>query len=352
MKILHVTSGINPKSGGPTRSVKGVCRALATAGLDVTLLVLRGTDVFENPSGVKVLYGEVPDVRDFDIVHIHGLWNPHLHSVARECRKYGVKYLVSPRGMLDPWALSVKKWKKRIALFLYQRSDLNAAAAFHATAEEEASHIRAAGFGQPCIIAPNAVDLPDKMPPKINSVKMKTAIFLSRLHPGKGLLSLAQAWAVVKPRDWRMRVVGPDNYGHKKEVVAKLDSLGILNQWDFCDALGDEEKWKAYRSADLLIHPSVSENFGITVVEGLASELPVIATKGTPWSELESRRCGWWIDIGVEPLSQAMREALALSDEERQQMGAHGRRLVEEKYTWNAVVKAMTKGYESVICKS
>ena len=146
-----------------------------------------------------------------------------------------------------------------------------------------------------------------------------------------------------------MKVVGPDSYGHKAEVVANLTELGILDQWEFVDMLNDVEKWSAYRAADLLVHPSVSENFGITIVEGLAAGLPVIATKGTPWQELETCNCGWWIDIGVEPLVGALKEAMSLSDEERAAMGARGRKLAEENYTWEAVCGKMVEGYESVL---
>lgn len=349
MHILHVVSSIDPKNGGPTRSVKGFCRALSLSGIRVTLLVLHGNDRFDNPCGVEVRYARIPDVWRFDLVHFHGLWDPALHKVAKACRNMGVKYVISPRGMLDPWALSVKRWKKRIALWLYQYHDLMGARAFHATAEEEASHIRTAGFTQPCIIVPNAVDVPKELPPRSVNSKIKTAIFLSRLHPGKGLLTLAEAWAKAKPHEWQMKVFGPDLYGHKKNVIRKLDELGISEQWEFNGTANDEKKWFAYRSADLLVHPSVSENFGITIAEGLAAELPVISTKGTPWQELKTHNCGWWIDIGVEPLVAALKEAMALSDAERREMGERGRKLVEEKYTWNAVVKKMIAGYEEVL---
>lgn len=349
MRVLHVIYCISPQSGGPTRSVKGLCRALAKSGCDVTLLALTGVHEFEDPCGAKVVRGEMPDIRAFDLVHIHGLWMPVLHKVVKECKRYGVKYVVSPRGMLDPWALSVKKWKKKVALWLYQRRDLQSAAAFHATAEAESRNIRAQGFAQPIIVAPNAVDLPEIMPERRVSKEIMTAIFLSRLHPGKGLLTLVEAWAKIKPKGWKMKVVGPDSYGHKKDVIACLQAKGILNEWEFVDALDDVKKWEAYRSSDLLVHPSVSENFGITIVEGLAAELPVICTKGTPWAGLVERKCGWWIDIGVEPLANALKEAMLLSPDERQSMGKRGRKLVEEKYTWEAVVKAMVKGYENLV---
>ena len=352
MKVLQVITGIARKSGGPTRSVKGLCRALYRAGVEVTLLVLGGTDEFENPSGVKVVYGvktEREFIQGFQLVHLHGLWSPKLHQVAAACRRAGVPYVVSPRGMLDPWALSVKKWKKRIARWLYQDRDLKGAAAFHATAELEAEHIRELGFRQPMIIAPNAVELPEKMPEWHRNGKVKTAIFLSRLHPGKGLLTLAEAWSRVRPKGWRMKVVGPDNYGHKREVTAALNRLGIAEEWEFCEPLDDAQKWDAYRSADLLIHPSVSENFGITIAEGLAAGLPVICTKGTPWKDIADHKCGWWIDIGVEPLAQALQAAITLSDEQRQLMGERGQKLIAEKYTWGAVAEKMIKGYEEVV---
>ena len=345
MRILHVVAGIDPKDGGPTRSVKGICRALAKAGEDVTLLVLGGNHEFDNPCGVKVVYGETIDVTNFDIVHLQGLWNPKIHNIAMACRKASVRYVVSPRGMLDSWSLSVKKWKKRLAMFLYQKRDLNGAAAFHVTAALEEKSVRAQGLKQPVIIAPNGVDLPEVMPPK-TSGNPKIAIFLSRLHPGKGLLTLAEAWARVKPQGWRMKVVGPDSYGHKAEVVAKLKELGILDQWEFVDMLNDVEKWSAYRAADLLIHPSVSENFGITIVEGLAAGLPVIATKGTPWKDLVDHNCGWWIDLGVDALEAALREALELPSETLSLKGRDGRCLVERKYMWKAVAEIVMNGYQ------
>lgn len=353
MKVLHVTSGIAPESGGPTRSVKGICRALSCEGVEVTLLVLTGQHAFEDSCGVEVVYGLSASflkerLADFNLVHLQGLWDPRLHIVAKACRKARIPYVMSPRGMLDPWALSVKKWKKRLAMFLYQKRDLKGAAAFHVTAALEERSVRAQGLPQPVIIAPNGVTLPKTMPQKTSSM-LKTAIFLSRLHPGKGLLTLAEAWARIKPTDWRMRVVGPDYKGHKAEVVAKLELLGILDHWEFVDMLNDVEKWSAYRAADLLVHPSVSENFGITIVEGLAAELPAIATKGTPWKDLVDNNCGWWIDQGVDALEAALRDAFTKSDGELKRMGENGLRLIESKYSWMSIANSVKRAYCSII---
>ena len=375
MKVLHIIAGLSKKSGGPSRSSQGLVAALYKAGVDAWMWPLNGAKPWVQ--GVRCISGivgfeqaeRIPlphfcQLKEFDLVHVHGIWDLRLHKIEVMCRKAGIPYVISPRGTLDPWALSVKRWKKMIALALYQRRDLKNAAAFHVTSAQEEKSVRAMGLTQLVILAPNGVDLPDVMPPRTNGGEVRTAIFLSRLHPGKGLLALADAWARVQPKGWRMKVVGPDAYGHKAEVVARLEQLGIRNQWEFVDMLDDVEKWSAYRGADLLIHPSVSENFGITIAEGLAAELPVIATKGAPWADLVERKCGWWIDLpGKEverrggewkALDDALREAIEQSNNPNnrtilQEMGKRGRQLIEEKYTWQAVVENVKRGYEEII---
>ena len=377
MRILHVTPGINPASGGPTRSVKGLCRGLAKAGVDVSLLVMREQQEFENPCGVKVIYG-MQNLKGgfaaYDLVHFHGLWDLDLHRAIVRCRAEKVRYLISPRGMLDPWALSVKKWKKRLGMFLYQGQDLKRAAAFHVTAELEVTSVRRAGFSQPCIISPNGVDVPDERMFECSECSNalvgegRTAIFLSRLHPGKGLLLLAEAWARVRPQGWRMLVVGPDVCGHKAEVLAKLDAFGISyvdatactqsnirtfeqsnnSSWQFVDMVDDVAKWKYYRSADLLVHPSVSENFGITIAEGLAAGLPVICTDGTPWTDVRDFKCGWYIKANsIDALTAALQEATASSNLD--EMGSRGRKLVEDRYSWAAACDKMVRGYKEIV---
>ena len=137
----------------------------------------------------------------------------------------------------------------------------------------------------------------------------------------------------------------------------------------FTGALDDEKKWEAYARADLFVLPTYSENFGIVVAEALWAGVPVITTKGTPWAELEcsasskfqvsssrlEERCGWWIDLpeaeGSNPsawpaLDNALSEAMVAND--LREMGRRGHALVESKYTWSAVVKAMVDGYERI----
>ena len=146
--------------------------------------------------------------------------------------------------------------------------------------------------------------------------------------------------------------------GSPRQKKANHRSSTSTSDFDFIltGPLDDEKKWEAYARADLFVLPTYSENFGIVVAEALWAGVPVITTKGTPWDELESEKCGWWIDLpksksGVEveqwnALDSALREARSADD--LRGMGARGRKLVEDRYTWSAVVGAMKRGYEQM----
>ena len=368
MKILQSIWSLASENGGPTRSTIGLSKALARAGAEVMLVshvpgkvpLMEQDDLREcgvqfregRGNGVFTAYRDSCLMMDEfrpDIVHLQGLWKMSTHAMNAVASKQGVPIVISPRGMLDPWALSVKKWKKKLGMFLYQHDDLKKARAFHAASGAEAEHIRDFGLDQPIITAPNGVNLPDVLPLRTtgDSKRERTALFLSRLHPGKGLMLLAEAWAEINPKGWRMLVVGPDGHGHGEDVKRRLRELGMTDHWTFRGEVGDVEKWRIYRSADLFIHPSASENFGLSIAEALAAGVPVITTKGCPWSEIQGS-CGWWIDRNRDALASAMREAIALTDDQRYSMGAKGHRLIQQKYTWPAIANQMVKGYESL----
>ena len=284
-----------------------------------------------------------------DIIHVHGLWRPHLHKVCVIARHLCIPYVISPRGMLEPWSLAQKRLKKTVARWLYQDKDLKCAAALHATAESEAEQLRKLGFVNPIIISPNGVNVPKSDAAANHDKTSRRVLFASRMHPKKGVMELVEAWNVVKPKGWVCELVYTVNDGfeceYEERVKAKVRALGLDGCFIFTGALDDEEKWKAYGRADIFVLPTYSENFGIVVAEALWARVPVITTKGTPWHDLEDNKCGWWIEIGVEPLVKALSEVMRVSDAERCEMGERGRRLVEEKYTWNAVVKTMLEGY-------
>jgi glycosyltransferase involved in cell wall biosynthesis len=244
--------------------------------------------------------------------------------------------------MLSAQALQFAKWKKRLAWIAYQKSDLRRARVLHATSENEAKDFRARGLSQPIAIVPNGVDVPaDSREPITNNRELKTVLFLSRLHPMKGLKDLVRAWAQVRPPRWRVILAGPDEDGHRSEIEALIASLNLQSDFEFAGSVDDEMKWKLLAGADLFVLPSYSESFGLAIAEALAAGVPVITTKATPWRELESHRCGWWIDNGVEPLANSLAEASSSSAAELHEMGKRGRKLIEQNYSYSQVALEM-----------
>jgi glycosyltransferase involved in cell wall biosynthesis len=181
--------------------------------------------------------------------------------------------------------------------------------------------------------------------------RTRQVLYLGRLHPLKGLEILLDAWATVtRPGaaagPWELVIAGPDEQGTRARLEAQARTLGLTNL-TFPGPLYGEAKRRALAEADLFALPSRTENFGIAVAEALAAGLPVITTKGTPWSEIEGS-CGWWVDANAGSIAQALAAAMRLSDAERAAMGARGRELVAAKYQWDAVGRAMAGLYESL----
>ncbi|NNE37983.1 MAG: glycosyltransferase [Gammaproteobacteria bacterium] len=180
---------------------------------------------------------------------------------------------------------------------------------------------------------------------------IKTALFLSRIHPKKGLLLLVEAWNRVKPADWQLLIAGIDELGHQKEVEALVAEKGLDDVITFTGPVFGDDKERLYASCDLFILPTYSENFGIVVTEALSWGIPVITTQGTPWSELEENKCGWWVQPDVKAITNALTEATSMSPSELGIMGSKGRTLVKDKYTWPAIAEQMKSVYKWLLGK-
>ena len=401
IRVVVTIASLAASAGGPSRSVTALCSALAEVGVSVTLLtlgtspevgsavVLPDRQVFTRILSPLSLCGaqfkwsphlgrqlrEVLNSNEDVIVHDNGLWLPFNHTVFAVAHQRSVPLVSGPRGMLEPWSFKHKGWKKRVAWWLYQRRGIAAAKVIHATSVQEADGLRALGLTNPIAVIPNGVEVPvlqcfggsvvqsegeisrseSTEPPKYRNTEVpkhrNTALFLSRIHPKKGLLNLISAWAAVRPATWRLIICGPDEGRHAEVVRSAVEANGLAGQIELRPAIYGVEKESLMMSADLFVLPTFSENFGIAIAEALAAGVPVITTKGTPWEELLAHRCGWWVDIGVESLVAALREAMALSDGERREMGARGRRLVEEQYSWPRIAREMMSVYEWILGK-
>jgi glycosyltransferase involved in cell wall biosynthesis len=257
--------------------------------------------------------------------------------------------MVTPHGSLTNWAINHKRWKKRLAWRLYQARDLRAAAVLHATAELEARDLRKRGLRNPIAIVSNGVAVPRPSPRPERRTAERRALFLSRINPKKGLLNLVEAWSLVRPPGWRVTIAGPDEGGHRRQVEEAIAAAGLGQVFQFVGSKIDDEKWDLFRQSDLFVLPSFSENFGLVVGEALGIGLPVVTTRATPWGELITHRCGWWVGVGAEPLAAALREATSASEEDLREMGARGQRLIAEKYSWEVAARKIHDVYEWMV---
>jgi glycosyltransferase involved in cell wall biosynthesis len=251
--------------------------------------------------------------------------------------------------MLAPAALAISKWKKKLVWQLWQKSALKAADCIHATAASEYEEIRAIGLKNPVAVIPNGIDVPPLMDRGLASHDMKgcrTILSLGRLHPKKSLDVLIRAWAKLEQQypDWRLRIVGPSEGGHEDELRSLTQSLGI-KRLTIEGPIYGRDKFSVYQATDIFVLPTRNENFGIAVAEALAAGVPVISTKGAPWSGLVNERCGWWIDHGEDPLVQALRIAMETDHRVLRDMGQRGRSWMERDFGWKGVATEMAAVY-------
>ena len=288
-----------------------------------------------------------------DIYHGHGIWQLPIHQMTRLAIKDQKPYIITPHGMLQTWSLKQKNLKKRLALKVYQFKDLKNATCLHATSKVEAANIRAIGLSNPIAVIPNGVFVP-KLNNEINAStsKKRRLIFLSRIVKNKGIEELVKAWSQLPGKykqQWELVVYGNGSTRYINYLHKMSEKLGCLETLSFRGPVYNEDKSRAFQNADLFVLPTYSENFGVAIAEAMAFGVPVITTKGAPWEEIESYRCGWWINNNINSLKLTLEEALLSNPEKLKEMGLRGRQLIIDKYSHSAVVKKMHYLYNWIL---
>lgn len=366
MNIHHVIPSIDETTGGPARSVTQLITGLAQVDSGDTFVLHSGRTPnpvienfeFPNASINWYKYGALGRLKHFSavstngqpqIMHGHGLWQMPVHQMAKQARRLQIPYLISPRGMLEPWSLKQSPLKKQMALLWYQSADLKNARILHATAQMEAEQLRRLGFKNPIAIIPNGIDI--KVYPLKSHVSVtdkKTLLFLSRLHPKKGIEVLIEAWSEVQANlkaSWQVDIIGNGDAAYINALKQQIANKGLAEQIKIHPPRYGADKIAAYQNAALFVLPTYSENFGIVVAEALAGGTPVITTNGTPWQQLDAMGCGWCIPTGKEALVKALETALQLPDSILNEMGVKGHRWMTSNYSMTAVAKNMHQLY-------
>jgi len=369
MKILHVVPTYYPATywGGPIWSTKAICDGIAaTDGFDVRVLtsdaagpVISDRVVPRNlPYPVHYAYrlaghciasgmlARLPQAIHWaDLVHVTGTYNMPTLPAFILARAMNKPLVWSPRGALqatEDWPdapnLRVKYAFESVANMLRPRD-----AILHVTATQEAQQSvrRLQGIGR--AIIPNAVDVPDTIPIRDSNPDQCRLMFLSRLHPKKGLEALFDAMAALPPH-FTLDIYGTGDAAYARMLQLRADlSNGRIRLHGHVEG---RDKAAAFVGADLFVLPSHSENFGIVVAEALAHAVPVLTTQATPWEQLDRRDCGRCIDL---PNSDLATEITALAGRDLESMGLRGRDWMRRDFSKASMVRAFEDLYRDML---
>ena len=361
MKILSFVSSLDLSSGGPSRSVPMLVKGLAELGVDITLMTIRSENMnihalegttaklkvlspsFSRKEIVKYLADE-----RFELIQIQSVWEMPYHKVILEARKQNIPYIVTPRGMLEPWSLSQKKWKKKLAWWLYQRNDVQKSACVFTTAKMEADHVSNLGITTCKAVIPNGIET-DAYPCKtsVEGVK-KQVLFLSRVHVKKGIELLFEAWKRLHSDyvDWQLLVIGNGEAEYIHSLENRVESLGLKDSIKILPPVFGEAKIKVYQESALFCLPSFSENFGMVIAEAMSCGTPVITTTNCPWEILNETDTGWCVDLSVENLEHALREAMGMDANALYDMGQRASKLIYDYFDYRSVTRKTLRLYE------
>lgn len=377
MKVLHVIPSVASRDGGPAVAISAMAAALARAGVDVTVATTDadGPERLDVPldraverDGVTYRYfprsvkGDwkfswpltrwlADHARDFDVMTAHALFSYATIAACRGARRADVPYIIRPLGTLNDYSLRQKRWKKGPYYRMIERRHLAGAAAIHATSPAEAEDIARLGFGDRTRIIPLGVE-PGPEPPRVHRSPDAPLriLFLSRLHPKKGLPLLFDAVARVSARgvDLHVDVAGAGEASYTALLRDQVRALRIAERVCFMGEVHGDDKRRAFASADVFVLPSSDENFGIAVAEALAAGLPVVVSDRVALAaDVAAYGAGRVVPLDPEALASAI---MQLGDRDVASATAgRARRLAVERYSWSRVARELVSLYAEVI---
>jgi glycosyltransferase involved in cell wall biosynthesis len=363
---VHLTDSASRLNGGLFESVRGLCRGLTTTTA-WEASVVAGDDAFlaedrscwagvplhiapRSPLGrFGAAAGMVRIVRETSpqVLHLNGLWGPA--SVAADFLTRGrrLPLIISPHGMLEPWAMRRSRIRKSLALGVWTTRLLARTDCFHALCEAERNSLRKFAPNQPIAIIPNGVHRPATLTeePPVD----KTVLFLGRIHPKKGLRALLSAWSTleaVRSAGWILTIAGWDDGGHEAELKALAANLGLGETVKFIGPMFGADKDSLLRAASVCVLPSFSEGLPMAILEAWSYGKPVLMTAECHLA------CGFEMGAAVEcdPTPQSIAVGLTkllagMDEPARREMGARGSNLIDERFTWNYVSAEMGEVY-------
>jgi len=365
LNICVITPSFYPAVywGGPIYSTKGLCQALAVnKGIVLRVLTTDTSGPTSNdrliiedlpegfPSNFLVYYCKksfgkdvsleffvklIPMVKWADVIYLNGVYSPPTIPVLIACRLLKRPVIWATRGALQRWEGSTNRSIKVVWEYICRTIIHPSRTVLHVTSQEEADAAKSRMPNVPLSVIQNGVEIPEvekdrKWIPQ-GCIRL---LYLGRLHPIKGLENLIGSLTLPGAKNAKLTLAGDGDSRYRD----KLEKLVLDNKLDrrvsFLGHVSGDEKHNLFLNSDVCIMPSYTENFGMVVAEALAHGLPVIASKGTPWSRVVGEGCGLWVENSPEALSKAI-GSMELAN--LKEMGEKGRKWMMRDYSWSGV---------------
>ncbi|NUQ46996.1 MAG: glycosyltransferase [Phycisphaerae bacterium] len=377
LRILHVVQSLDPAWGGIARVLPELAAGLTQHGVRSIVATLAGgrygtpadvpdvdVQAFSASDGrlgrsagfaraIKSVVGEA------DVVHLHGLWTFQNWKAAAAARHKGKPYVVTPHSMMMPWAWQRSRLRKRVAGWLFEHRNLRQAACLHALADGEAEEMRRLGFNSRIEIIPNGLwpqqyaSLPpadDLIAAHPRLADRRWMLFLSRIHPQKGIVPLMQACLdeARSAAKWQLVVAGPDEIGLRRVLEAAVARKGLSDRVTFLGMLDRRQVLAALGRASAFLQPSFSEGLSMSILEAAAAGVPLLISPACNLPEVAARGAGLIVDPDRRSIASGLRRLLELDEPRRAAMGEAARALVRERFSWEALLPRYAAWYTSI----
>jgi glycosyltransferase involved in cell wall biosynthesis len=384
LRVLHVIPSTALRFGGPSVAIGPMCTALGKLpGVSVELATTKADGDGGPANGSAASSGLVTHVfkrtlserwkfspglwrwlrrhaAEYDLIHIHAVWSFASYTAGAAARRAGVPYVIRPAGMLSPYTWSRRAVAKSVYWRLFERRTVRGAAAFHATSTEEAKEIAAIHPGAKTAVIPNGVDPAAwEVAPDTGALRRLCGpaagsrpilLFLSRLHPKKGVVDLLLPALARLTTDAFLAIVGGSD-SHEPDypdlIRQEIDRLGLKDRAAMLGPVPAAERWALYDGAAAFVLPSHSENFGIVVSEAMARGCPVIVSEAVQAAEhVLASKAGLVVPLDVTALADAMAHVLHEPDA-RDKFGTAGRSYARDRFAWDRIAGEIFSLYQS-----
>ncbi len=373
MRILHIVPSYKPayKYGGTIESVARLCEALVYAGAEVEVFTTtaNGNEELDvkpgtvyTIEGVKVTYFKrqtkdhshvsfrlwkhlYKECSGYDVVHIHSWWNVLVLMAVFICKKKKVKTIVSPHGMLSDYIVNNSNSKLKMFTHVLIGKSLLKSTLLHTTSNAELTECQKLIPGWKGFVVPNIIWLP-RLEIGKKQTQIFTILFLSRIHPKKGIELLMEAISALK-MNVHLAIAGTGEKDYIEALKKKAKKLEIRNRIEWLGWIDREQKFEILMQADLLVLTSYNENFANVVIESLHVGTPVLLSREVGLSGfVEENNLGWICTLRPEDIAQKI-EAAVHETEKRERIKTCAPAVIQKYFSAETLIPQYLRLYAS-----